>query len=153
METLEPILSEHPLLKDFAKDHLQLILGCTRNVRFKAGDYIFREGEDADKFYLIRTGKVSLDIFAANIGAITLQTLNEGEVLGWSWLIPPYRWHFDAQALESTRAFEIDGKCLRTKCENNSELGYQLMKQFAQIIAQRLQVTTMQLLDVYGPKN
>ncbi|MEW6731355.1 MAG: cyclic nucleotide-binding domain-containing protein [Acidobacteriota bacterium] len=150
MNTLEPILVEHPLLKDLDTSYLQFIIGCARNVRFKAGDYLFREGEQADKFYLIREGRVSLDIYSPNAGPITIQTLGNGEVLGWSWLVPPYRWYFDAQAVEATRAFELDGKCLREKCEANSNLGYELMKRFAQIIAQRLQATRMQLLDVYG---
>jgi hypothetical protein len=76
--------------------------------------------------------------------------LGEGEILGWSWLIPPYNWHFDARAVELTRAIALDGKCLRNKCEQDHDLGYELLKRFAHIMEQRLQATRLQLLDVYG---
>jgi CRP/FNR family transcriptional regulator, cyclic AMP receptor protein len=71
-------------------------------------------------------------------------------VLGWSWLFPPYRWHFDASASAETSAVVLDGACLRGKCEDDASLGYRLMKRFAQLIQQRLQETRLQLLDVYG---
>ena len=150
METLERILIEHPFFKGLETQYLQLIIGCASNVRFNAGQFIFREGEEANQFYLIRYGKVALEIFSPNRGPITIQTLREGEVLGWSWLFPPYQWHFDARALELTRAIALDGECLRKKCEEDHNLGYELMKRFAQIIEQRLEFTRLQLLDVYG---
>ena len=150
METLERILIEHPFFKGLETQYLQLIIGCASNVRFNAGQFIFREGEEANQFYLIRYGKVALEIFSPNRGPITIQTLREGEVLGWSWLFPPYQWHFDARALELTRAIALDGECLRKKCEEDHNLGYELTKRFAQIIEQRLEFTRLQLLDVYG---
>ena len=150
MESLKRILSEHPFFKELDEKYIDLITGCASNVRFNAGEFIFREGEDADKFYIIRHGKVALEIFAAERGSITIQTVEEGEVLGWSWLVPPYKWHFDARALELTRAIALDGKCLRKKCEENYEFGYKLMSKFVGIIVKRLQATRIQLLDVYG---
>ena len=153
METLERILSEHPFLKGLDKSYIELIVGCASNVRFNAGEFIFREGEEANKFYFIRHGRVALEIFVPERGAITIQTLGEGDVLGWSWLFPPYRWHFDARALELTRAIALDGKCLREKCEENHDLGYELMKRFAHVIEERLQATRIQLLDIYGVRS
>jgi CRP-like cAMP-binding protein len=150
METLEPVLAEHPFLKGLAPHYIQLIVGCASNVRFEAGQFLFHEGEEANKFYIIRHGKVAVDIFAAGRGPITIQTIGEGEVLGWSWLIPPYHWHFDARAAELTRAIALDAKCLRTKCEEDHDLGYELLKRFSHIIEQRLEATRLQLLDVYG---
>jgi len=150
METLERILEEHPFFKGLERRYLQLLVGCASNVRFNAGQFIFREGEEANQFYLIRYGRVGLEIFSPNRGPITIQTLREGEVLGWSWLFPPYQWHFDARALELTRAIALDGECLRKKCEEDHNLGYELTKRFAQIIEQRLEFTRLQLLDVYG---
>ena len=150
METLERILIEHPFFKGLETQYLQLIIGCASNVRFNAGQFIFREGEEANQFYLIRYGKVALEIFSPERGPITIQTLSEGEVLGWSWLFPPHHWHFDARALELTRAIALDGECLRKKCEEDHNLGYELTKRFAQIIEQRLEFTRLQLLDVYG---
>ena len=150
MQTLEPILAEHPFFKNLDRRYLELIVGCASNVRFNAGEFIFREGEEADRFYIIRHGKIALEVFAPDRGPLTIQTIGEGDVLGWSWLFPPYRWHFDARALELTRAIALDGKCLREKCEEDHDLGYELVKRFAQIIMERLQATRLQLLDVYG---
>ena len=149
METLEPILAKHPFLKGLKPEHLKILVGCASNVRFNAGQFLFHEGEDANEFYMIRQGKVAVQIQGAERGPITVQTIGEGEVLGWSWLIPPYRWRFDAQALELTRAIALDGKCLRTKSEEDHDLGYQLLKRFAGIIVERLEGTRLQLLDVY----
>jgi CRP-like cAMP-binding protein len=149
METLERILGEQPFCKELDPRYLPLLVGCASNVRFDGGATIFREGEDANQFYLLREGRVGLEVFAPNRQPITIQTLGAGEVLGWSWLIPPYRWRFDARALEPVRALALDGKCLRGKCEEDHDLGYAFLKQFARITAQRLQRTRMQLLDVY----
>lgn len=150
METLEPILAQHPFLKDLEPRHLQTIVGCAANVRFDAGQFIFREGEAAKHFYIIRHGKTALEIFVPGRGPVTIQTLGAGDVLGWSWLFPPYRWHFDARAIELTRAIALDGECLRGKCEADHDLGYELIKRFANVIVERLQATRLQLLDVYG---
>ena len=150
MENLGKILAEHPFLKGLESRYLDLIAGCASNVRFDAGQFIFHEGEEANQFYVIRNGKVALEIFSPERGAIEIDMLEEGDVLGWSWLIPPYHWRFDARAVELTRAIALDGKCLRNKCEEDHDLGYQLLKRFAHIIEQRLQSTRLQLLDVYG---
>lgn len=150
MNTLEPILAEHPFLKGLPPALLAELVGCAANVRFDPGTFVFRQGQEANNFYILRDGKVAVEVFAPQRGAITIDTLGAGEVLGWSWLIPPYHWHFDARALESTRAIALDGRCMRTKCESDHELGYELMKRFAQIIEQRLDATRWQLLDVYG---
>ena len=150
METFQRIVAEHPFFEGLAAEHVQLIVGCASNVRFDAGQFIFRAGEEADQFYLIRHGRVALEIAAPQGPPITIQTIGEGEILGWSWLIPPYHWHFDARAIELTRAIALDGKCLREKCEEDHDLGYELLKRFAHIMDQRLQATRLQLLDVYG---
>jgi CRP-like cAMP-binding protein len=150
MENLKPILAEHPFLKDLDPRHLELIVGCASNVRFDPGRFIFRDGEEANQFYILRHGKVALEIVAPQRGPIIVETLGEGDILGWSWLIPPYNWHFDARAVELTRAIALDGKCLRTKCEQDHDLGYELLKRFAHIMEQRLEATRLQLLDVYG---
>lgn len=150
METLEPILAQHPFFQDIEPDDRQLMVGCAANVRFAAGADLFREGDVADQFYLIRHGRVALQVFIPGQGRITIETIEAGEVLGWSWLFPPHRWHFDAQALELTRAIAFDGACLRAKCDEDHDLGYMLMQRFAHIMMQRLQATRLRLLDVYG---
>ena len=150
MQTLESILVEHPFFKGLQPQYLQLITGCASNVRFNAGTYMLREGEEASQFFLIRHGKVALEVLAAQRGPITIETIEAGEVLGWSWLFPPYRWHFSARVVEPVRAIALDGICLRTKGEEDHDLGYELMKRVAQIMMERLQATRLQLLDVYG---
>lgn len=141
---------EHPFFKELDEDSLNLIVGCASNVRFEKDDVIIREGEKANKFYIIREGVVAIELQGPGRGKITIDTLEDGEVLGWSWLVPPYHWRFDGRAQTKIRAIGLDGKCLREKCEENHDLGYELLKRFAHIIEQRLQATRLQLLDVYG---
>jgi len=150
MENLEKYLSEHPFLSGLSPEHLKLITGCASNVVFKAGQFIFREGEAADKFYLIRQGQVVVETFVPQKGPLVIRTRSEDDIFGWSWMVPPYKWHFDARAAELTRALAIDGKCLREKCERDHDLGYEIMKRFATVIAERLEATRLQLMDIYG---
>lgn len=150
METLERILAEQPFLQGLDQRHVQTLVGCAANVQFAAGQVIFRQGEEANRFFLLRQGKVAIETPGAERGATTIQTVGEGEVLGWSWLTPPYRWRFDARAVEPTRALALDGKCLRGKCEEDRDLGYELLKRISQVIARRLEATRLQLLDIYA---
>jgi CRP-like cAMP-binding protein len=152
METLERIIAQHPFFSGLESYYMGLLVGCASNVRFESGSYIFREGGVANEFYLIRTGKVALEICGAQTKTLIVSTLGEGEILGWSWLLPPYHWRFHAHAVENTGAIALDGKCLRNKCEQNHDLGYELLKRFAQIVDRRLEATRLQLLDVYGSK-
>src|SRR5208282_2942915 len=150
MENLERIIAEHPFFAGLDHRFMTLLVGCASNVRFEAGTYIFRGGGEANEFYLIRAGKVALEMHAPQHKPIIVSTLGEGEILGWSWLLPPYHWKFHARAVGDTRAIALDGKCLRTKCEENHDLGYELVKRFAYIVDQRLEATRLQLLDVYS---
>ncbi|MBF0278828.1 MAG: cyclic nucleotide-binding domain-containing protein [SAR324 cluster bacterium] len=148
--TLENILAEHPFLKEMKKQHLQLIAGCASNVRFKAKEFLFRQGEAANQFFLIRHGEVSLEFYVRHRGVVKIQTIGENDILGWSWLFPPFLWEFDARAMEPIRAIALDGSCLRDKCEVDHEFGYYVLKWLAHIMAQRLQKTRFQLLDIYA---
>ncbi len=150
IQTLEPIIRGHSFFQGFEERHLQLIVGCAKNVRFEQGRVLFREGEEANEFFLLRDGLVSLEVIVPHRGAVTLQTVGPDDVLGWSWLFPPYRWHFQARALHPTRALAFDGKCLRDKCEDDHDLGYELLKRFSRILIERLKATRLQLLDFYG---
>jgi CRP-like cAMP-binding protein len=150
MENLERVLKAHPFLSAMDSKHIQLLVGCASNVVFKAGDFIFREGEPANEFYFIRQGRVLVETHLPQKGTIIIRSRSDGEIFGWSWMVPPYRWHFDARAVELTRAIALDGKCLREKCEADHDLGYEVMKRFALIIAERLEATRLQLMDVYG---
>lgn len=149
MKTIADILAEHRVFGELPEPHRTLISGCASNVVFGVGEAILQEGAEARQFYLVRRGKVGVELNAPAHAAITVQTLGAGDLLGWSWLIPPYRWPFDARALEVTHAIRMDGECLRTKCEADHELGYELLTRFARILAGELEATRIQLLDLY----
>ncbi len=150
MQTIERIVREHPFFQGLDEASSTLIAGCARNAVFHVGEHLFREGEPADLFFLLRHGKVALEFNAPGREPLTFATLQEGEVLGAAWLFPPYRWSYDARAVELTRAVALDGKCLREKAERDHDFGYELMKRFVPVFARRLQQTRLQLLDVYG---
>ncbi|HUJ97825.1 MAG TPA: cyclic nucleotide-binding domain-containing protein [Stellaceae bacterium] len=152
MEGIEQILRRHQFFADAGEEHLRLVAGCARNHRFDAGEYLCREGEPANEFFLIRHGKVALEMAAPGQSPITFATIGPGEIVGASWLIPPYRWNFDARAMELTRAIGIDAACLRGKCEADHDLGYEMMKRFLPVLVNRLHATRLQILDVYGKR-
>ena len=142
-------ISQHPFLTGMSAHQLGILSDCAMQSRFEAGQLIFREGDPADRFYLINKGKVALES-QTNRGRILVQTIGAGDVLGWSWLFPPYFWHFDARALEPTDAIFIYGTTLREECESDHELGYELTRRMAEVILQRLQATRRQLLQLKG---
>jgi len=148
--SLEQVLADVPLLHGLSTDEIALLAGCARNVRFGAKDFLFREDGAADVFYVVRQGLVALELYVPGRGPVTIETIEAGEVLGWSWLFPPCRWHFDARALSVVRATTFDAACLREKCDADPALGYRLMGRFAQVMIERLQATRLRLLDVYG---
>jgi len=150
MKTLDALVAESPVFAGLSQPYLELIAGCAQNTGFEAGEYLFREGDQADTFYLLRHGRVKLEIQVAGRGALTVETVDAGDVVGWSWLFPPYRWHFDARALDVVRAVAFDGACLRGKCDQDHTLGYELLGRFSPVMLHRLQSTQMQLIDVYG---
>lgn len=150
MHDLQPLLSTHPFFADLEPKALALVAGCASNVKFDPGQPVFKEGEEANQFYIVRQGRIAVEAFSPTHGPLVIQTVEKGEILGWSWLVAPYRWRFDARALELTRAVALDGKCLREKCETDHDLGYELLKRFANVIGERLDATRLQLLDLYA---
>jgi CRP/FNR family cyclic AMP-dependent transcriptional regulator len=150
LQPLESVLAQIPLFEGLAPEMRTLMAGCATNVRFEAGEQIMRRGGPADAFYLVRHGSAVLETYVPARGPVTIETVGAGEVLGWSWLFAPYRWHLDARALTLVRATAFDGACLRGKCQDDSALGYELMSRFAQVLIERLQWTQLRLIDVYG---
>lgn len=150
IEGMDKVVREHRFFSGLGEDVIQLVAGCARNVRFDAGKYLYREGDPADEFFLIRHGRVALEMAAPGRAAVTFRTEPEGEVVGLSWLIPPHRWAYDARALDIVRAIGIDAKCLRGKCESDHDFGYAMMMRFVPVLVERLQATQLQVLDVYG---
>lgn len=150
MRTLREYLPEHPFFAGLDEAAMDLVVGCAQNVPFHAGEVLFRAGEPADTFYVIREGRVALDLHDPRRGSLQVASVGAGEVVGWSWLVPPYRWMFDAWAVTPVRAVALDGACLRGKCESDPALGYALMQRVAHVMYERLQDARIRLLDLYG---
>ncbi len=153
MHTLESLLPAYPFQQGLKPEHLHLMAGCASNVVFKPGEMIVREGEVADRFYGIRHGKALIEVFVPGRGAVQIQTIDEGEMVGFSWLVPPHIIRYDVRALVLTRATSFDAECLRRKCEEDTTLGYELMKRVCETMAQRLEATRLQIVDIYGHRS
>jgi CRP-like cAMP-binding protein len=152
MKDIEAILREHPFFATFTPAQTALVAGCGRNRKFDAAQYLFHEGDPADEFFLVRHGRVALEIAAPGQAPVVFATLGEGELVGASWLAPPYRWDLDARAVDLTRVVGIDAACLRGKFESDHDLGYEMMKRFLPVLVKRLHATRLQMLDVYGKR-
>ena len=153
METSLPaitqLLGDQPFLQGIAPDKLAAIAECAHPVTFRADEYLFHEGQPANHFYLITHGQVALEVHVPGRGNQILQTVSPHEVVGWSWLFPPYRWHLDGRAQTLLRVIDFNGLCLRGKCDSDHDLGYALMERFAQTIVARRQATRLQLIEAY----
>jgi CRP-like cAMP-binding protein len=149
-KTIDQLLSKHDFFADLSPDYVDLIAGCGKNQVFEKDTFLTRQGEEANSFFVIRKGQANIELHGADRGPITIDSASAGDVVGWSWLFPPYEWSFDIRASEPVHAIVMDGKCLRKKCEENHELGYQFMKRFSEIFTKRLTATRLQLLDLYG---
>jgi CRP/FNR family transcriptional regulator, cyclic AMP receptor protein len=148
--TISDLLGEHPFFVGISAPTVRLIEGCSKNVHWPAGSYLFREGDPADSLYVLRRGRVALEVHAPGRPDHVLDTVEAGDVVGGSWLVPPYRWFFDARASEEVSAVEIDGRCLRDKCDADPAVGYALMQRVVQVMYHRLQTARVRLLDLYG---
>lgn len=152
MKNLDQIVAEHPFFEGLHPDHAALIAGCGQLAAFEPGAYLGRAGEAAESFFLVRHGKVSLEITPPGRDPFILDTVSEGEMFGWSWLFEPYVWQFDARAQDRVGVIHFDGACLRGKCDDDPVFGYDLMKRFARVMVQRFADTRLQLMDVYGSR-
>ncbi len=150
MSAFERDLGSLPFFAGLDPTYVRLISDCASQACFEPGDYIFQQGRQADRFYIIEEGRVALEIFSSDRGVLTIQTLAPGEVVGASWLFPPYVWQYDARALQYTRTAAFNAVCLRAACDGDHDLGYDLMKRFAKLMVERLNATRFQLLDVYA---
>lgn len=150
MQTMEEVLGSQPFFAGLNAGAMRLIAGCASNVHFAEGEFLFEEGHEANQFWVIRRGRVAMQMESPGQGAIVTDTMDEGEVVGWSWLVPPYRFFADGRAVTPVSATALDGACLRGKCEADPELGYQLLKRVTSVMYQRLQSTRIRLLDLYG---
>lgn len=134
-------LASHPFLRGMKQAHLETMAAEAMQTEFKKGELVFHEGELANRFYLIRSGSVALEAPTPEDGTILVEEIGAGGVLGWSWLFPPYYWHFDARAAEHTTAIFLYGTRLREHCESDPDFGYELMKRTAELVIHRLEAT------------
>ena len=146
------LLASHPFVKDFDPHQRRMLADCAMEKSFEAGEVIFREGDPANRFYLILNGKVVLESYVLDRGRVEIQTIGAGDVLGWSWLFPPYYWQFDARAIEPTKAIFFYATPLREEAKNDHALGYELYKRFAEVMLKRLQATRRRLLECCARK-
>jgi CRP/FNR family transcriptional regulator, cyclic AMP receptor protein len=142
-------LAGHPFLSGLEQRHLATLAARTQPFTAKAGTFLAREGESGNAFYLIQTGHVALATHTATHGEVRIQTLGPGEMFGWSWLVPPYRWQFDCIAVDEVCGLHFEGEWLREQCDRDHDLGYLLLRRLAVAFANRLAATRLQLLDIH----
>ena len=143
------LFSSHAFLSVLSERHRLMLASCARHFRAEPGEYLAREGEEAQSFYLIQTGQVVIQIHRAERGAVRLQTVGPGEVVGWSWIVQPFNWQFDALAVIAVTGIALDARALREKCDQDHELAYQLLRQLLTVVSGRLSATRLQVLDIY----
>ncbi len=152
-EQIAELVSHHPLLAGLPVDIGNLVAGCARNVVFAAGELLMSEGEAANTLYLLRRGNVTIELHSAGRGVIVVETVGPGNPVGFSWLFPPYRCHFDVRAIEPVGAIAVDAACLREKAEVDPAFGYELVKRVSEVMLHRLQAARLRLLDLYGTRS
>jgi len=152
---MEPIfqqIRQHPFFEGFPETLFEGLRLCARNVAFAPEEQIYTEGDAAEEFFLIQTGRVALELHAGHHGTLIIQTIGSGEVLGWSWLFAPYCRRFDARAVTPVTALALEAECLRRQSEQNHHLGHELYRRFSQAVVTNLQSARIQLLDLYSLK-
>lgn len=147
MKTIAAAIGEHRFFRGLKPKYLAMLAEGAKCASFKAGEMLFREGEPANRLYLIDHGRIALEAHEPANGTFLVQTLTAGDVLGWSWLFPPFVWHFQARAVEPTSVIILNGAHLLVAAERNYDFGYELMKRVAQVVIHRLQAARKQLLE------
>jgi CRP/FNR family cyclic AMP-dependent transcriptional regulator len=151
-EALAARVMLHPFLAGMNRTQLALLTDCAIAAHFKTGETILRQGEFADRCYLIETGKVALESGGGFGEALVIETIGAGDLLGWSWMFPPYTWQFTARAIEPTTAIFFYGRSLREHCEKDHSLGYDVLKRISAVMVRRLQAAHNQMLSLYSDR-
>ena len=150
IETTADALAAHPFLHGLSRDHLAILADTACDVTFPARHRLFEDGGSANRFWLLQSGHVALDLHVPGQGRMKIDNIGMGELLGWSWLFPPYRWAFGAVAASPVEAFEFDARAVRARCESDPVLGYEVTRRLALVVAKRLQATRVRLITAAG---
>lgn len=150
-QSIESYLASHDFFSELDERNKKFLADSAVVRELSEGDVLFHQGESADKFYLLRSGEVSVQVPALMGPALQIQKLREDQILGWSWLIPPYRWNFQALALEDAVVLEFDGSIILARCEQDPTFGYQLLKLFAALMSERLDAARQKMMDQWDP--
>ncbi len=150
-QSITEYLSTHAFFSALSEDFVTLLCESVNTLEIKKGQVLFRQGDRADKFYIVRNGRISIQIPALMGPTLEIQDLSADQVLGWSWLISPYQWHFDARAVEDSELLEFDGTRILAKCEQEPKFGYALLKRFAALMSERLDASRQKMMDEWNP--
>ena len=150
-QSITEYLSTHEFFSELSVDFMKLLCESVSTLEIKKGQVLFRQGERADKFYIVRTGRIAVQIPAIMGPTLEVQTLGTDQILGWSWLISPYQWHFQAKAEEDSKLLEFDGTAILARCEQEPKFGYELLKRFAALMSERLDASRQKMMDEWNP--
>ena len=150
-QTIEDYLSTHAFFSGMEGSFVKFLSNSATELRIKEGEVLFQQGKRADKFYLLRNGRISVQVPALMGPVLEIQALDKDQILGWSWLIPPYRWNFLARALEDSDLLEFDGSAILARCEEDPNFGYELFKRFASLMSKRLDAARQKMMDQWNP--
>lgn len=151
MSSIEDYLSSHAFFSGLDDSFIEFLSDSATKIRLEDGDALFKQGERADKFYLVRSGQVAVQVPALMGPTLDIQTLGEDQILGWSWLIAPYRWSFQARAVADSELIEFDGSAILARCEEDPKFGYELLKRFAALMSERLDAARQKMMDQWDP--
>lgn len=148
---IEDYLSGHPFFAGLDREDVEFLAACASGRQLGKDEVLFRFDAPADRFFVLREGRISMEVAAIEGPPLELQKLKAGAVLGWSWLIPPYRWSFQARAEEPSEIIEFDGAKVLARCEENPRFGYRLLKRFSSLMSERLEFARRRMMDEWYP--
>ena len=144
-------LSAHEFFSEFSDDVIKFLCECSSTREIKKGQILFRQGENADKFYIVRSGRIAIQMPAIMGPTLEIQTLDKDQILGWSWLISPYKWNFQTKAEEDSELLQFDGVAILARCEQEPKFGYELLKKFAALMSVGLNAARQKMMDEWNP--
>ncbi|HKJ95539.1 MAG TPA: cyclic nucleotide-binding domain-containing protein [Gammaproteobacteria bacterium] len=145
------LMSSHPFFDELDAADIDYLAARATRKHLKRGGVLFHHGEPADRFFLLLSGAITIEIPAIEGPSLEVQHLGEGKILGWSWLIAPYRWSFQARADEDTELLEFDGKAVRERCESDPRFGYEILKRFSSLMSDRLEASRTKMMEEWNP--